>query len=416
MNKIILTVTFSFIFITNAFAQISLDECYILAKNNYPQIKKADLITKTKDYSITNANMGYVPKIIFSARASYQSDVTKIPFDVPFFDIPVLSNDQYKITVDVVQPIWDGGKIEAEKDNIEAQSKSEESSLEVQLYNLKYRVNQLFFSILLLDEQLKQNEIYSKDLERTYNMVKQSIRNGVANTTDLDTVTLEQIKNKQAKAQIKAVKETYTNALSILIGKNIDNGLIKPEYVEINDYTIKRPELEFFADKINLLEVNKKNITASYMPKFDLFFSAGYGKPGLDMLDDSFQPYYIAGIKMDWAIVGFYTGERNKKIIELNKKSLELEKQTFLFNTNIDIQNQQSKIKQIKDTMAYDDEIVQLRNNIRKSSEIKMKQGTMTVNDYMREVTAENIAKQGKILHEIELLQAVYEMKNIINQ
>lgn len=416
MNKIILTVTFSFIFVTNAFAQISLDECYILAKNNYPQIKKADLITKTKDYSITNANMGYVPKIIFSARASYQSDVTKIPFDVPFFDIPVLSNDQYKITVDVVQPIWDGGKIEAEKDNIEAQSKSEESSLEVQLYNLKYRVNQLFFSILLLDEQLKQNEIYSKDLERTYNMVKQSIRNGVANTTDLDTVTLEQIKNKQAKAQIKAVKETYTNALSILIGKNIDNGLIKPEYVEINDYTIKRPELEFFADKINLLEVNKKNITASYMPKFDLFFSAGYGKPGLDMLDDSFQPYYIAGIKMDWAIVGFYTGERNKKIIELNKKSLELEKQTFLFNTNIDIQNQQSKIKQIKDTMAYDDEIVQLRNNIRISSEIKMKQGTMTVNDYMREVTAENIAKQGKILHEIELLQAVYEMKNIINQ
>lgn len=416
MNKIILTLTFSFIFVTNAFAQISLDECYILAKNNYPQIKKADLITKTKDYSITNANMGYVPKIIFSARASYQSDVTKIPFDVPFFDIPVLSNDQYKITVNVVQPIWDGGKIEAEKDNIEAQSKSEESSLEVQLYNLKYRVNQLFFSILLLDEQLKQNEIYSKDLERTYNMVKQSIRNGVANTTDLDTVTLEQIKNKQAKAQIKAVKETYSNALSILIGKNIDNGLIKPEYVEINDYTIKRPELEFFADKINLLEVNKKNITASYMPKFDLFFSAGYGKPGLDMLDDSFQPYYIAGIKMDWAIVGFYTGERNKKIIELNKKSLELEKQTFLFNTNIDIQNQQSKIKQIKDTMAYDDEIVQLRNNIRISSEIKMKQGTMTVNDYMREVTAENIAKQGKILHEIELLQAVYEMKNIINQ
>lgn len=416
MNKFILTVTFLFIFITNAFAQISLDECYILAKNNYPQIKKADLITKTKDYSITNANMGYVPKVIFSARASYQSDVTKIPFDVPFFDIPVLSNDQYKITVDVVQPIWDGGKIEAEKDNIEAQSKSEESSLEVQLYNLKYRVNQLFFSILLLDEQLKQNEIYSKDLERTYNMVKQSIRNGVANTTDLDTVTLEQIKNKQAKAQIEAVKETYTNALSILIGKNIDNGLIKPEYVEINDYTIKRPELEFFADKINLLEVNKKNITASYMPKFDLFFSAGYGKPGLDMLNDSFQPYYIAGIKMDWALVGFYTGERNKKLIELNKKSLELEKQTFLFNTNIDIQNQQSKIKQIKDTMAYDDEIVQLRNNIRISSEIKMKQGTMTVNDYMREVTAENIAKQGKILHEIELLQAVYEMKNIINQ
>ena len=416
MNKLLLAFTLIILNAGTVFAQISLEECYVLAKNNYPQIKKADLITKTRDYSITNANMGYIPKVLFSARASYQSDVTKIPFDVPYFDIPVLSNDQYKISVDIVQPIWDGGKIEAEKENIKAQSKSEESSLEVQLYNLKYRVNQLFFSILLLDEQLSQNDIYSQDLERTYNMVKQSVKNGVANTSDLDAVAIEQVKTKQNKAKIEAVKESYKNALEILTGINIDNGLIKPEYTEITDYTVKRPELTYFSDKIDILEASKKNINASYMPTFDLFFSAGYGRPGLDMLDDSFQPYYIAGIKMDWTIAGFYTGERNKKIIELNKKSLELEKQTFLFNTNIDIQNQQAKIKQIKDTMSYDDEIVKLRTNIKKSSEIKMKQGTITVNDYMRGVTAENLAKQGKILHEIELLQAVYEMKNIINQ
>lgn len=416
MNKLLLAFTLIILNAGTVFAQISLEECYVLAKNNYPQIKKADLITKTRDYSITNANMGYIPKVLFSARASYQSDVTKIPFDVPYFDIPVLSNDQYKISVDIVQPIWDGGKIEAEKENIKAQSKSEESSLEVQLYNLKYRVNQLFFSILLLDEQLSQNELYAQDLERTYNMVKQSVKNGVANTSDLDAVAIEQVKTKQNKAKIEAVKESYKNALEILTGINIDNGLIKPEYTEITDYTVKRPELTYFSDKIDILEASKKNINASYMPTFDLFFSAGYGRPGLDMLDDSFQPYYIAGIKMDWTIAGFYTGERTKKIIKLNKKSLELEKQTFLFNTNIDIQNQQAKIKQIKDTMSYDDEIVKLRTNIKKSSEIKMKQGTITVNDYMREVTAENLAKQGKILHEIELLQAVYEMKNIINQ
>lgn len=420
MNKLLLALTFIILNTGTVFAQISLEECYTLAKNNYPQIKKADLITKTRDYSITNANMGYIPKVLFSARASYQSDVTKIPFDnLPILsniDIPVLQNDQYKISVDIVQPIWDGGKIEAEKENIKAQSKSEESSLEVQLYNLKYRVNQLFFSILLLDEQLKQNDLYAQDLERTYNMVKQSVKNGVANTSDLDAVALEQVKTKQNKAKIEAVKESYIKALEILTGTNIDNGLIKPEYTEITDYTVKRPELTYLSDKIDILEASKKNINASYMPTFDLFFSAGYGRPGLDMLDDSFQPYYIAGIKMDWTIAGFYTGERTKKIIELNKKSLELEKQTFLFNTNIDIQNQQAKIKQIKDTMSYDDEIVKLRTSIKNSSEIKMKQGTITVNDYMREVTAENLAKQGKILHEIELLQAVYEMKNIINQ
>ncbi len=420
MNKLLLAFIFILLNAGTVCAQISLEECYVLAKNNYPQIKKADLITKTKDYSITNANMGYIPKVLFSARASYQSDVTKMPFDnLPILsniNIPVLPKDQYKISLDIVQPIWDGGKIEAEKENIKAQSKSEESSLEVQLYNLKYRVNQLFFSILLLDEQLKQNDLYNQDLERTYNMIKQSVKNGVANSSDLDAVALEQVKTKQNKAKIEAVKESYINALEMLTGTNINNGLIKPEYTEINDYTVKRPELTYFSDKINLLETNKKNINVSYMPTFDLFFSAGYGRPGLDMLDDNFQPYYIAGIKLDWSIGGFYTGERNKKIIELNKKTLELEKQTFLFNTNIDIQNQQAKIKQIKDTMSYDDEIVKLRTNIKTSSEIKMKHGTITVNDYMREVTAENLAKQGKILHEIELLQAVYEMKNIINQ
>lgn len=417
-----LLIIFAFL-ILNAgtlFAQISLEECYVLARNNYPQIKKGDLITKTKDYSITNANMGYIPKILFSAKASYQSDVTKMPFDdLPILsnvDIPVLSKDQYKISVDIVQPIWDGGKIETEKEIVKAEAKSEESSLELQLYNLRYRVNQLYFSILLLDEQLNQNQLYTEDLERTYNNIKQSVKNGIANIADLDAVSLEQIKTKQSKANIEAVKASYINALEILIGKEINNGLIKPEYTEINDYTVKRPELMYFSDKIDLLEANKKNINVSYMPKFDLFFTAGYGKPGLDMLDDNFQPYYIVGVKMEWALMGFYTGQRNKKLIELNKKSLELEKKTFLFNTNIDIQNQQAKIKQVKETMSYDDEIVRLRTDIRKSSEYKMKQGTITVNDYMRDVTAENLAKQGKILHEIELLQAVYEMKNIINQ
>lgn len=420
MNKLLLVFTFIICSAGTLFAQISLEECYILARNNYPQIKKGNLITKTKDYSIANANMGYVPKILFSAKASYQSDVTKMPFDdLPILsnvDIPVLAKDQYKISVDIVQPIWDGGKIEAEKKQIQAEAKSEESSLEMQLYNLRYRVNQLFFSTLLLDEQLNQNRIYSEDLERTHSMIAQSIKNGTANIADLDAVALEQVKTKQDKAAIKTVRESYITALEILIGREINNGLIKPEYVEINDYTVKRPELIYFSDKIDLLEANKKNINVSYMPKFDLFFTAGYGRPGLDMLDNDFQPYYIAGIKMEWTLMGVYTGQRSKKLIELNKKSLELEKKTFLFNTNIDIQNQQAKIKQVKDTMSYDDEIVKLRTNIRKSSESKMKQGTITVNDYMRDVTAENLAKQGRILHEIELLQALYEMKNIINQ
>lgn len=399
-----------------AFSQISLEECYSLAKSNYPQIKQADLIDKMTDYNITNANMGYLPKVLFSARASYQSDVTKIPFDVPYFDIPVLSKDQYKLTVDISQTIWDGGKIEADKAKIKAEQQNNKNNLESQLYNIRYQVAELYFSILLMQEQLIQNDILEKDLARTYEMVKNNVRNGVANNSDLDKVALEQIKTKQNKAQINAGIQIYMTALETLIGQKIENGLLKPSEYDFTDYTIKRPELELFTSRINLLDVNKKMINSSYMPKFDLFFQGGYGRPGLDMLSDEFEPFYIVGVKMDWTIVGFYTGERTKKLIDLNKASVELERQTFLFNTNIDIENQKAKIEKIKETMSYDDEILMLKGNILKSSEIKMKQGTLSVNDYLQDVTALNIAKQGKILHEIELLKATYELKNIINQ
>ena len=399
-----------------AFSQITLEECYILAKNNYPQIKQSDLLDKMADYNITNANMGYLPKVLFSARASYQSDVTKIPFDVPFYEIPVLSKDQYKLSVDISQTIWDGGKIEADKAKHKAEHKNNKNNLEAQLYNIRYQVAELYFSILLMQEQLTQNEILEKDLQRTYALVKSNVANGIANKSDLDKVALEQITTKQNKAQINAGINIYKTALETLIGKKIDNGLATPENYEFTDYTIKRPELEYFASRINLLDVNKKAINSSYIPKFDLFFQGGYGRPGLDMLSDEFETYYIVGVKMDWTIVPFYTGQRSKKLIDLSKSSVEIEKQAFLFNTNIDIQNQKSKIDKIKETMSYDDEIVDLRSNILASSEIKMKQGTLSVNDYLQDVTALNIAKQGKILHQIELLKATYELKNIINQ
>lgn len=416
MKKILFITLFIFLYHSYSYSQISIEECFVLAKNNYPQIKQADLMEKTKEYNISNANRGYIPSILFSAKASYQSDVTKIPFDVPFYDIPTLSKDQYKISVDISQKIWDGGKIEAEKSKTNAKARLDASSLEVQLYSLKYRVNQLFFSILLIEEQINQNHLYEEDLEITYNIIKQSIKSGVANSKDLDVISLEQIKNKQNRASLYNMQQTYINALEMLIGKKIIDGLLKPDNMEIVDMSINRPELQYFTDKINLLESNKKNITASYMPMFDLFFTAGYGKPGFDMLNDDFQPYYMVGIKMDWPLMGFYTGNNTKKLIDINKKSVELERSAFLLDTNIDIKNQQSKIERIKESISYDEEIVLLRKNIRLSSEIKMQQGTLTVNDYMRDVTAENLAKQSKILHEIELLQAVYDMKNIINK
>lgn len=396
------------------YAQITVEECYELAEKNYPQVKKASLIEKSYEYTISNANMGYVPKIIFSGRASYQSDVTKIPFDFP--GIPTLSNDQYRIAVDVVQPLWDGGKISAEKSRIESEKKVEQDSLNVQLYSLKSRINQLFFGILLIDEQIKQNDIYIQDILRTYKTVENSIKNGVAKRSDLDRVKLEQIKAEQRKQQLLSAKKSYVILLEAITGRKIDGPLKRPEVYEPVDYTIYRPELKLFSSQSEMLESQKKMVKSSYMPVFDVFFTAGYGRPGFDMLQDTFQTYYIAGVQFQWPLMGFYTADKTNKLIDLNKMKINVDKETFLFNVNQDIAKQKNEIERIKKLIVYDNEIIELRRNIRKSSISAVKGGTMSVNDYMEEVSAEHIAVQTKILHEIELINAVYEMKNIINQ
>lgn len=396
------------------YAQITVEECYELAEKNYPQVKKASLIEKSYEYTISNANMGYVPKIIFSGRASYQSDVTKIPFDFP--GIPTLSNDQYRIAVDVVQPLWDGGKISAEKSRIESEKKVEQDSLNVQLYSLKSRINQLFFGILLIDEQIKQNDIYIQDILRTYKTVENSIKNGVAKRSDLDRVKLEQIKAEQRKQQLLSAKKSYVILLEAITGRKIDGPLKRPEVYEPVDYTIYRPELKLFSSQSEMLESQKKMVKSSYMPVFDVFFTAGYGRPGFDMLQDTFQTYYIAGVQFQWPLMGFYTADKTNKLIDLNKMKINVDKETFLFNVNQDIAKQKNEIERIKKLIVYDNEIIELRRNIRKSSINAVKGGTMSVNDYMEEVSAEHMAVQTKILHEIELINAVYEMKNIINQ
>lgn len=396
------------------YAQITVEECYELAEKNYPQVKKASLIEKSYEYTISNANMGYVPKIIFSGRASYQSDVTKIPFDFP--GIPTLSNDQYRIAVDVVQPLWDGGKISAEKSRIESEKKVEQDSLNVQLYSLKSRINQLFFGILLIDEQIKQNDIYIQDILRTYKTVENSIKNGVAKRSDLDRVKLEQIKAEQRKQQLLSAKKSYVILLEAITGRKIDGPLKRPEVYEPVDYTIYRPELKLFSSQSEMLESQKKMVKSSYMPVFDVFFTAGYGRPGFDMLQDTFQTYYIAGVQFQWPLMGFYTADKTNKLIDLNKMKINVDKETFLFNVNQDIAKQKNEIERIKKLIVYDNEIIELRRNIRKSSINAVKGGTMSVNDYMEEVSAEHVAVQTKILHEIELINAVYEMKNIINQ
>lgn len=404
------------------FAHLTIEDCYLKAQANYPLIKQYGLIEKSKDYNLSNAGKGYLPQITFSAKATYQSDVTQLPIDFsqlgfPNIDIPALSKDQYNATLDISQVIWDGGVIKSKREGIRTSSEIEKKSLEVDLYSINDRVNQVFFGILLFDAQIKQIGLYQEELQRNYDKISSWVDNGIANQADLDAIKVEQLKAIQNESQFTHTKEAYMNILSALIGEELDNNtlLIKPEALSYVDASIERPELDLFSAQIENLEVQNKEINAGLMPRIGIFVTGGYGKPGLNILENDFSAYYIAGVNLSWNFSNLYSNKNNKRKIKNNIASVQTQQETFLFNTNMDISQKQSEIKKYRDQLRYDDDIISLRNSIKQSSETKMANGTISGIDLMRDVNAEELAKQDKILHEVEMLLAIYNLKFTTN-
>ncbi len=401
-----------------AYGQLTIELCHEKAKKNYPLIKRYGLIEKTKDYNLSNAGKGYLPQFSMSAKATYQSDVPHLPISMPGVNIRPLSQDQYGVTLDVNQTIWDGGVISSKKEMAKTTSEVALKQLEVNLYSINDRVNQLYFGILLLDGKIKQNQLLQEELERNFNLISSYIQNGVANQSDLDAIKVEQLKSIQIQTQLMSNRRAYIDMLAALIGEPIDENVImeKPNTsTQLIRGQIERPELRLFEAQQTDLETQKKLIKTGYMPKLGVFATGGYGRPGLNMLEDKFAAYYIGGVRLSWNFGGLYTEKNDRRIIEASQSSLAAEKETFLFNTNLQVTQEQSEIKKNRDLLKYDDEIITLRNNVKKAAEVKVANGMLTVTDLMREINAEDLAKQDKIQHEVELLLSIYNLKYTTN-
>jgi len=397
---------------------LTIEQCQQMAKENYPLIKRYALIDKSKEYNLSNAGKGYLPQFSLTAKASYQSEVTKIPVDIPGMDIPGMSKDQYSATVDVTQTIWDGGVISSKKDITKSASLVEQKQLDVDMYSINDRVNQLFFGILLIDAKIKQNDLLQAELQRNHNLITSYIENGVANQADLDAVKVEQLKAVQTKTQLLSNKKSYLEMLSTLIGEPLTEKTIlqKPKGEDlIVPRQINRPEMELFDAQLNNLETQRRSMKAGYMPKLGLYLTGGYGKPGLNMLENEFSAYYIGGVRLSWNFGSLYTKKNDHKLIDVNQDNIMTQRETFLFNTNIETSQEQNEINKNRDLLKYDDEIITLRNNVKKAAEVKVANGILTVTDLMQEITAEDMARQDKIQHEIELLLSIYNLKFTTN-
>lgn len=398
--------------------QLTLEECQLKAEQHYPAIVQYDIIEKSKGFDIKNANMAYLPQISLGAQATWQSDITKIDIEMPGIEIPIPDKDQYKVAAEVNQLIWDGGVTMARKKSLKADAAVQKHQLESEIYSLRDRINNLYFGILLLDERLHLHKMLEQELIRNHTKVQAYIDNGVANEADLSAVKVEQLKARQDRIDIEASRQAYRKMLSIFIGENIDDNVVlqKPETKNIVvSSSISRPELKAFDAQQELIDSQMKLITAKNMPRIGLFAQGGYGKPALNMFDNKFNPFFIGGVSLSWNFGNLYTMSNERKIINLQKQKLESNRETFLHNINIVIPQQQIEIDKYRQTLNDDDEIISLRKLIREAAEAKVENGTMTISDMLKELTAEEAAKQAKIMHEIQYLMAIYKLKHTTN-
>lgn len=271
----------------------------------------------------------------------------------------------------------------------------------------------------MLDEQLNQNQLLQDDLGRTHKQVSNYIINGIATQSDLDAVSVEQLNAKQRRIELETSRQAYINMLSAFIGKEIPLGTTLQKPVAEDTGSVNginnRPELRLFEAQGEQLRVQEATLNARVMPRFGLFVQGAYGNPGLNMLKDEFSAYYMAGVRMSWNFGSLYTLKNDRRRIDNSRRQIETGRDVFLFNTRLQATQQDAGVLSMRRQMADDDEIIRLRENIRRAAEAKVENGTLTVTDMLREITNENLARRTKALHEVQLLMNIWQLKYTLN-
>jgi len=396
-------------FIPRAQKTITIEQCYELGKQNYPLAKKHALVEKSGQYNVSNAAKGNLPQVTFSGQASYQSDVTEIPISLPGFNIPQQSKDQYKIYGEADQTLFDGGTVKYKTAVQQGNAAAQQQNVEVSLYAVKDRINQIYFGILLIDEQLKQNGLQQNDIQNGIDKTQALITNGTAFRSSLDELKANMLKNDQARIELQANRKAFLDMLALFINQPLDENTVlqKPQPKVLID-SIYRPELTLYDLQKNVYNAQDKLLQANTLPKLQAFAQGGYGKPGLNLLKTGFSFYYIAGLKLNWSLGNLYTYKNDKRLSEINRNDLDVQKETFLFNTRVTLKQQSADAIKYQALVNKDNEIIALRVSVKTAAQAQLANGVITSHDYITQVDAEGLARQSLILHEIQLLQAQY--------
>ena len=410
----------------------TLEECQQAAERNYPLIRQYGLIEKTTELTVANIQKGWLPQVSASAQATYQSDVTAFPeqmqkmYEQVGITMEGLKKDQYRVGIDVQQTVFDGGTIKSQKEIARQQGLVQAAQNEVNIYNVRKRVNEMYFGLLLIDEQIQLNIDLQELLGQNEKKLASMVKNGTAAESDYQNVKAERLNVVQQMTSLQAQRQTLVRMLSTFCGIEVKEA-VKPinnnrEPITNNRETItnnQRPELRAIDAQLRLADAQEKALDAALMPKLGVFAQGYYGYPGYNLFEDMMSRRFswngMIGARLSWNIGALYTRKNDKAKILLQRETAETNRETFLFNNNLEQIQQNENIERYRKLMADDEEIISLRSSIRKAAESKLSHGIIDVNDLVKEITNENAAKVHGRVHEIEMLKEIYDLKYTTN-
>lgn len=412
MKYKIVIISFFLFQIVTAQEQLTLEKCYQLVETNYPLAKQNSILANQLEVQTEAFNKDKLPKISLNAQATYQSEVTQVPFSLPNATIEPLNKDQYRATLDVNQLIYNGNVIEAQTNLKTAQTKTQQQQVKVTLYQLKSVVNQYYFGILLL--QKKQELVTAKKalLLEKIKEIQAAVKFGAVLPSSEQVIEAEIIKINQQSNDIRYEKLKLFNHLNKLTDSNFNENTVLVEEKSIKSQQGNRPEYELFELQNQQIDANKSLISRSNYPKVNAFAQGGYGNPALNMLNNSFETFYMAGIRLNWTLFDWNKTKKEKEVLEISKQLIETEKETFEVNLNSQLQEVNFEIERIEQQIVSDAEIIQLREKIVRSAEAQMKNGVITSSDYLNEVTQLFETKINEQTHKVqlELAKANYQI------
>ena len=403
----------------------TLEECQQAAERNYPLIQQFGLIEKTTELTMANIQKGWLPQVSASAQATLQSDVTAFPdqimkvYQQMGIDMQGLRKDQYRVGIDIQQTVFDGGTIRSQKEIAREQGMVQAAQNEVNLYNVRKRVNEMYFGLLLIDEQMVLNKDLQELLAQSENKLASMVKNGTAAESDFQNVKAERLNVIQQMTGLQSQRSALVRMLSAFCGIEVKE-VVKPAAETSLQTSGLRPELKAINAQLRLADAQEKALDAALMPKFGVFAQGFYGYPGYNMFEDMMSRRFswngMIGARLTWSIGALYTRKNDKAKIQLQRETAENNRDVFLFNNNLEQIQQNENILRYKKLMADDEEIITLRSSIRKAAESKLSHGIIDVNDFVKEINNENAAKVNGRIHEIEMLKEIYDLKYTTNQ